>query len=241
MQNSSLNAQSVRSFLRTLQSLAEISCPTSTLAHLQKYLLSEGRWEFATYTRQLKKLEAAQQNTFISSLNQGQVESKLWLYEMLKTILPKGRYDFHFAGGWTGLTALLGIWLYPEMIKHSHSFDIDPTCEPLATLLNKPFSFTGEFSASTLDIHRFSYAPHQPSILVNTICEHLSDFESWFRSIPSGQFLVLQSNNLFSAEGHVNCVENLSQFEALAPLNTVLFAGELELFDYKRFMLIGVK
>jgi hypothetical protein len=241
MQNSSLNAQSIRSFLRTLQSLAEIPCPTSTLAHLQKYLLSEGRWEFATYTRQLKKIEAAQQRNFVSSLNQGQVESKIWLFDVLKDVLPPGKYDFHFAGGWTGLTSLIGIWLYPELIKHCHSFDIDPDCEPLATLLNKPFSFTGEFSASTLDITDFPYAPHKPSILVNTICEHLPDFKNWYGQVPAGQFLVLQSNNLFSAEGHVNCVENLNNFIALAPMSTCLFSGELELFDYKRFMLIGVK
>jgi hypothetical protein len=240
MQNNPLKPQTVRAFLRALQSFVEHQNSDTALGHWQKYLLSEGRWEFGTYVRQIKKIDSQHIPAIVSSLSQGQIESKLWLYSVLKDVLPQDKYDFHFAGGWTGLTALVGLWLFPELFKNCESFDIDPRCADVAKFLNEPYSWNGLFSATTLDLKQFSYQPQKPQILVNTICEHI-DFANWYQQVPAGQFLVLQSNNLKGAEGHISCVDSLQEFMGMAPLKDLLFAGELELFDYTRFMLIGAK
>jgi len=240
MQHTPLNSQTVRSFLRALQGFVEHQNPGSALGHWQKYLLSEGRWEFGTYVRQVKKIDAAHLETVNSSLSQGQVESKLWLYSVLKDVLPADKYDFHFAGGWTGLTSLVGLWLIPELFGSCESFDLDPRCENIARFLNEPYSWNGNFSAKTFDVVDFPYKPHSRQILINTICEHI-DFKNWFQQVPDGQFLVLQSNNLNGAEGHISCAESLQDFMQQAPFSELLYAGEFKLFDYTRFMLIGMK
>lgn len=240
MQDTPLSPQSVRAFLRALHGFTESQCTPVALGHWQKHLLSEGLWEFGTYVRQLKKLDPLHREAIVDSFSQGQIESKLWLFEILKAVLPHGKYSFKVAGGWTGLTALMGLWLMPQLFKDCESFDIDPRCEEIARFLNEPYSWDGRFAAKTQDIHNASFLPNGPQIFINTICEHIVDFPAWFEQIPQGQFLVLQNNNLLSAKGHVNCVESLQEFEAQAKMD-LLFSGELNLFGYKRFMIIGIK
>ena len=51
--------------------------------------------------------------------------------------------------------------------------------------------------------------------------------------------MVLQSNDYFSCDEHVNCVTTLQAFEQQAPLSETLFSGQLKLKKYTRFMQIG--
>ncbi len=224
-----------------MQSFLEGSCSTQALGHWQKHLLSEGLWEYGTYARQVKKLDARHWKSVQESLSQGQIESKIWLFEVLKDVLPQGQYSLQVGGGWTGMTALMSFWLMPHLVKDCCSFDIDPECAEIANSLNEPYSWNGMLDVKTMDLHAAAFAPHQPHIIINTVCEHLTNFKGWFEAIPSGQFVVLQNNDFYEGRDHVNCVADLHAFEQQAPLSTILFSGELELFGYKRFMQIGVK
>ena len=49
-------------------------------------------------------------------------------------------------------------------------------------------------------------------VIVNTSCEHIEAFSDWFDSPPSGPLLVLQSNDYFSCDEHINCVNMLDEF-----------------------------
>lgn len=241
MQIKTPGSQSIRAFTRALRSFLEEEVSSAALGQWQKHLLSEGLWEYGTYVRQVKKLDRTHWAALRESLSQGQIESKLWLYQVLGDVLPQGSYHFSVGGGWTGVTSLLGLWSIPERIQDMTSFDIDPQCADIAMSVNEPYSWNGKFRAEVRDLNNFKYSPHQPSILINTICEHQENFRSWFENIPSGQFVVLQNNNFLAGRDHVNCVQSLLEFEQQAPLATTLFSGELDLFDYKRFMLIGIK
>src|SRR5690606_21753338 len=77
--------------------------------------------------------------------------------------------------------------------------------------------------------------------IINTSCEHLENFQSWFQSIPDGKLLILQTNDFFDCAEHVNCVKNLEEFKVMAPMTECFYAGELRLEKYTRFMLIGHK
>ena len=52
---------------------------------------------------------------------------------------------------------------------------------------------------------------------------------------------VLQSNNYFDVDEHVNCSHSLDEFAFQTPMQRVWYEGELELGHYKRFMRIGIK
>ncbi|MEC8173230.1 MAG: hypothetical protein VX090_07610, partial [Pseudomonadota bacterium] len=135
-------------------------------------------------------------------------------------------------------------------VNHITSFDIDPSCALIADSLNADAVERRVFSTVTADILQLRYTEDSvqindrrvsayPDLLINTSCEHLEDFDAWFRVMPQSTLLVLQSNDYFSEAEHVNCQPDLAAFQEQAPMRELIFAGELEFDKYTRFMLIG--
>ena len=60
-------------------------------------------------------------------------------------------------------------------------------------------------------------------------------------NIPRGTKLILQSNNYFDLDEHVNCSSNLESFDKKTPMGITTFKGSLDLPSYTRFMKIGIK
>jgi hypothetical protein len=190
------------------------------------------------------------------ALAAGQVDSKRWLIEKLEELdLSLG--NVFVVGGWWGL---LPAMMFESELRFDHirSFDIDPACAPVADALNRPFVIDGwRFKASTLDMLALDYAhsrfstkradgsvvvvEERPDTIINTSCEHLVQFSGWWERIPHGKLVILQSNDFRIPAEHVNCKSSLAEFRESAPLSRELFAGELPLPDYRRFMLIGYK
>jgi hypothetical protein len=129
------------------------------------------------------------------------------------------------------------------------SIDIDPRCAAIAESVNATHVRAGRFTARTADMLELDYGAVAPSgagggkadLVINTSCEHLAEFGRWYERVPAGQRLVLQSNDYFACDQHVNCVADLAAFQAQAPMREVLFAGERRMRRYVRFMLIGRK
>jgi hypothetical protein len=143
-------------------------------------------------------------------------------------------------------------------VNKVRSFDIDPSCRSIAETFNNPWvKDNWQFKSSTKDIMDINYEfenyeviradgttcplADTPDTIINTSCEHIENFEEWYSKIPDGKLVVLQSNNYFEIEEHVNCVVDLDDFDRMAPLTSILYTGELELPKYTRFMRIGYK
>ena len=82
----------------------------------------------------------------------------------------------------------------------------------------------------------------QPDLIINTSAEHMT--EEWFnairfKEIESDPIVVIQSNNLFEIDDHVNCVYSIDHMKKKYPMREILYEGELQLQGYKRIMLIG--
>jgi len=183
----------------------------------------------------------------------GQLKSKLWLIENL----PENLGTVFICAGWYGTLAALMFERAKSKFDKIRSFDIDETCAPVADTMNRPWVMDGwQFKASTLDILEMNFPTthttyrangtsleltEMPDTIINTSCEHISDFETWYSKIPIGKLVVLQSNNFYEIDDHVNCVDSVDHFKSLAPMSTLVYSGELELEKYSRFMLIGYK
>jgi len=81
-----------------------------------------------------------------------------------------------------------------------------------------------------------------PDLIINTSAEHMLD--DWYNSIrfkglESDPIIVIQSNNLFDIEEHINCVHSIDHMKKKFPMKEILYEGELQLSGYKRVMLIG--
>jgi len=192
---------------------------------------------------------------FKNVFSEGQLKSKGWLVDTLKELdLDLGLV--FLCGGWMGS---LAAFMFESDLKIDkiRSFDIDHSCTLGAEALNRSWLYDNwRFKASTLDIHEMDYPTKYLTLddkgnvhslieladtLINTSCEHIDDFNLWYNNIPLGMCLVVQSNNNYEHEEHINCVSSLEEFAEQTPMSIVLYAGELKLKNYTRFMRIGYK
>jgi len=164
----------------------------------------------------------------------GQLRSKEWLIDCLDEHVHAGSsIDIH--GGWVGVLASM-IFQSNIPVTTIRSIDIDPTCEPVATLMNQIEFEAGRFRAMTADM---CSVRSDADVIINTSCEHITQdqYDLWLSGHPHNSLLVLQSNN-YNIPEHVRIANDLEEFKQQCQIN-VLWAGELELPLYKRFMVIG--
>ena len=234
---------------------------------LRKLILEDNTWKLWPILDRYVDTQfvAAFKNFFVNEteiwndcFSRGQLQSKLWLIQELKKCnVELG--TVYLCAGWY---ATLATMLFESNIKLDkvRSFDVDPSCVDIAEVFNKPwFVDQWRFKAVTKDIMHITYNEHwweswsnannrmskpildTPNTIINTSCEHIENFTEWYDKIPNGKLVVLQSNNYYEIEEHVNCVGSIEEFAVKAPMDNILYSGELDLPKYKRFMLIGFK
>ena len=169
----------------------------------------------------------------------GQLKSKEWLIEALsmQCSVEDEPVSIEIHGGWVGVLASM-LFQSKIPIKHIYSLDIEPACEPIATMMNKGEEMAGKFQAGTGDMcNLISFV----DIIINTSCEHITQaqYETWLGKRTKDQLLVLQSNNYIIDE-HIRSADSLEEFKTQCDIN-ILWAGELELPLYTRWMIIGKK
>lgn len=196
---------------------------------------------------------------FTDALTWGQLKSKRWLLQELHKCNKEDLGTVFLCAGWY---AILAGMLFEDSfnIDRILSFDIDVDCVPIAETINKKYvSKDWQFKALQYDIHDITYKDfswtfwsnknnrmsypitESADTIINTSCEHIDNFKLWYDSLPFGILLILQSNNYFEIEDHINCSESLENFAASTPMDKVLYEGELDCNKYTRFMRIGIK
>jgi len=164
----------------------------------------------------------------------GQLNSKEWLITNLRKNVNKFvSIDIH--GGWVGVLASM-LFQSEIYVKNIRSVDIDPTCEPIATMMNKKEEMAGKFRAVTSDMCEIR---SDADVVINTSCEHITQdqFDLWKTGMPHNSLLVLQSNN-YDIPEHVRIAKDLDHFVEQSQIK-VQWAGELKLPLYTRYMIIG--
>ena len=165
----------------------------------------------------------------------GQLKSKEWLITNLRKHVKKVvSVDIH--GGWVGTLASM-LFQSDIVCTSIRSIDIDPSCEPIANMMNKGEEMVGKFRAVTADMCSIR---SDADVVINTSCGHITQdqYDLWISGMPHNTLLVLQSND-YNIPEHVRTAKDLEEFKTQCGLSRVLWAGELELPLYKRFMVIG--
>ena len=183
-------------------------------------------------------------DTFNDHFSRGQMQSKIWLIETLRQCISNGRLgNVALYGGWH---ATINHMLNEHFdIKRTYNLELEPECIHSSTEFNRAFDFTATLTdVATLewqdgalcvpDIGRASV-----NCVINTSCEHMN--EDWFNNLPDGQFVVLQTNDFFSCDQHINCVASLDDALAKYKMTDVIYSGELDATVYNRFMIVGIK
>ena len=143
-----------------------------------------------------------------NALNRRQTASKLWLLDSLNETHGGNLGSVHILGGWCGVLASLLFHDSRFKVNHITSFDIDPSCAPIADSLNADAVERRVFSTETADILQLRYTEDSvrindkkvsacPDLLINTSCEHLEDFDAWFRAMPQRHAIGSSIQRLF--------------------------------------------
>jgi len=167
----------------------------------------------------------------------GQIQSKEWLIETLTHHIPMKTdpVSIEIHGGWVGVLASM-LFQSHIPIRRIVSLDIDPSCESVATMMNKIEEQDGKFRAITGDMcNLISFV----DVVINTSCEHITQeqYETWLSKRTKDQLLVLQSNNYKIAE-HVRTADSLAEFIKQSHVD-VVWSGSLKTQLYDRWMIIG--
>lgn len=177
----------------------------------------------------------------LESFWKGQLRSKVWLIENLEQVLSAhyNKKTVSIYGGWNGVLASL-IFNSNINIARITSIDIDPACEDTAITINRRYNLEGKFTAITADM--VTITNESADIVINTSCEHITQeqYNIWLNNQPEDALFVLQSNNYYDLEEHINCSKDIDDFLSKSNLKP-LYCGSLELPLYNRFMLIGRK
>jgi hypothetical protein len=236
-----------------------------TKEDIRKLTMEDNIWSLWKLLARYKETQfvAAFKNFFVNNIeydndcfSRGQIQSKLWLVNELK-MLDVDLGTVFLCAGWYSTLATM---LFESSIKINkiRSFDIDKTTVDIAKIFNKPWLIDDwKFQAVTEDIHNINFNLHtfsvsrsdnttielteSPNTVINTSCEHITNFDKWYEKIPNKKLIVLQSNNYFDIKEHVNCAIDLDDFNRMTPMEECLFLGELPLEKYTRFMKIGFK
>jgi hypothetical protein len=166
---------------------------------------------------------------------QGQMKSKDWLCTQLRKHVHKFvSIDIH--GGWNGVLASM-LFQSSVPVETIRSIDIDPSCESIATMMNKQEEMSGKFRAVTADMCTIR---SDADVIINTSCEHITQdqYDLWLSGMPYNSLIVLQSNN-YEIPEHIRIANDLEEFKLQSGLDNILYAGELKLPLYTRFMIIG--
>jgi len=178
------------------------------------------------------------------AFNPNQIASKTWLLDRTYETLGGNFGTVHVLGGWYGALSALLFGDARFQAAKVVSYDIDPACGPVAERVNAEACAQGRFKAITADATSLDYplgSGDPPNLVINTSCEHMAVAADWFARIPTGMPMVVQSNDYFDCDEHVNCVVDLAALKVQLPMSGLYYEGMLERRRYSRFMLIGRK
>ena len=158
-----------------------------------------------------------------------QVTGKQWLLNHFGALVHNKNSKILVIGSWLGFTSLC-----LHKLGYSNVTEVDPDgrLEDFSKHLNR---FNPEFTHITADVNDIDISIYDT--IINTSCEHISD-NTWFKRIKPDTMIFLHSNNLKGYDDHVNTCENVFEMASKYPMN-IIFQGELDFDQWKRFMLIG--
>lgn len=224
--------------------------------------------EFIIPVNMKKMINRFEGDALTDAFSRGQLSSKLWLVDTVNELeLDLGKMIYVCAGWYGVLPALMFERL--DIDGKIYSFDIDPSTDNPADTLNKEHiidnmnfkSFVFDvrelmFDKQVIPINHYKYSDATtfekqiglqeiaaPSCIINTSCEHIENFDEWWKTIPEGMLVIMQNNNFVEHDDEtvVNTVNSQEEWASKLNLSETLFEGTLSLEKYDRYMCIGRK
>ena len=181
----------------------------------------------------------------LDSMNQSQLESKLWIIQELIKLEIKPKIVAILAGWYSQ-------YIIPLLIEHGvefiYNFEIDRDAKDISYKFNKRYKDQEKYQCHITDImfkeiwrKEENYGAFD--VLINTSCEHMFPmrrFRELNKNLSGNPIYVLQSTNEDKYEDHINCVSGPEELAEQAEFVDIMYSGTKTLDNgMERFMVIG--
>ena len=181
----------------------------------------------------------------LDSMNQSQLESKLWIIQELIKLEIKPKRVAILAGWYSQ-------YIVPLLIEHGiefiYNFEIDRDAKDISYKFNKRYKDQEKYQCHITDImfkeiwrKEENYGAFD--VLINTSCEHMFPmrrFRELNKNLSGNPIYVLQSTNEDKYEDHINCVSGPEELAEQAEFVDIMYSGTKTLDNgMERFMVIG--
>jgi len=185
----------------------------------------------------------------MDSMNQSQLESKLWIIQELIKLKIKPKRVAILAGWYAQYIVPL---LYDnfESLQFVENYEIDQDVIRLSYKFNKRLKEDKKYRITIRNvmfdkIQEGWHPVHKLGMdtIINCSCEHMYPmcrFREINESILKNPLYILQSSNDRQYDDHINCVDGVDELTDQANIVDVMYSGEKQLSNgMTRYMVIG--
>ena len=176
----------------------------------------------------------------MDSMNESQLESKLWLIQELVKLDIKPKRVAILAG-WFAQYIVPLLYDNFESIECIKNFEIDQDVKEISYKYNKRYKDSNKYQCSIKDV-MMQIMEDDFDIIINCACEHMYPMTKFYEWNPELQdpIYVLQSTDDDQYDDHINCVSSPEELVDQAKIADVLYSGTKVLPNgMNRFMVIG--
>lgn len=154
--------------------------------------------------------------------------------------LDETKLNIGLLGGWYGQLAYMLFIRNQLQINKITSYDIDPSVQSVANMINSTWAMEGRFEARTEDCMKLGTYDGL-DIVINTSAEHFASVD-WFYNIPKGTIVIIQSNDM-KHPTHVANVGSVKEMCEKYCFHEHFYLGtksfQYKTWGFNRFMIIG--
>jgi len=181
----------------------------------------------------------------LSAFSHGQIQSKIWLCEILEPLL-NSTDKIAILGSWYNVLGFMLNVRKPKYYQHISGFDLD-TVQEEADKITCAWNHLPELTVFNVKADVNSVDLSEFNVIISTSVEHITE-NVWFQNIKPNTLVCIQSSTIGSdIESFKVTNENksLDDLKQKYLLSKIVYEGVLD-FDYpvnpyKRLMIIGYK
>ena len=179
--------------------------------------------------------ESRNNTDLLDSFSPNQFKSKENLITHINNLgILDDKSEIVILGGWYGSILLPAF----KFVKRITLIDSDDNVISIAKKrLFKHYENVDFITSDVFDINRKGRIENA-NLIINTSCEHMKPMKEL--ELYSTAYFAFQSNNMFDIPTHINCVNDIEEFEKQMPSNTrIIIEDSIKDDRGTRFTLIG--
>jgi len=185
----------------------------------------------------------------MDSMNQSQLESKLWIIQELIKLGVKPK-KVAILAGWFAQYIVPLLYDNFESVEWVENFEIDQDVKRLSYKFNKRLKEDKKYQIIIKNvmfdkIQSAQHAGYNGSMdtIINCACEHMYPmwkFRDLNKTVQKNSLYILQSSDDDQHDDHINCVQSEDELIDQARIKHVMYSGSKILSNKStRFMVIG--